>query len=520
MPAGKTKTANGSATPSKAVSRSGTATPVSAIASQDLASATLTGGKPDKKAYDAEQESIKAELDSLHAKLGAVRDKIGLATRSGPSNDRRNDLRSQLDGFKGQQSVTKNSRTKIFEQIKTKQEGIQNKIKALQNAKSKTPFKTVAEVDAHIQNLEKQVESGNMKLADEKRALAEISSTRRSRRAVESFQADQDAIEADRAEIEELKKQLDDPEAKAIAEQYETIKAELDSLRLEGDKAAAERNQLFTERDSLQAQIKEWSSKKHESYQRFKEHNDRYWAKVNEDRARRAERARAEKIAYEKEKKKELADRLLEEAQTPAFQYHVEDCQTLIDYFSGKSTTQTFKSVETTEAKELPGVPKLEVRKVEDIPEGSIVRKKKGEEEEAYFVAGKKAKGGKKGGAAKAAPSPGADAPSTPTSSSSLNVPLATLSALLSMSIPPPTSSADVPRVIEDLKTKKAWYEANQDRVTKENIAKAEREIQRLTGADSKSAVETPAEPSSPAPEEAAQEDVPASEEAATKEDS
>jgi hypothetical protein len=69
MPAGKTKTANGSATPSKQVSRSGTATPVSTIASQDLAGATLTGGKPDKKAYDAEQEAIKAELDSLHAKL-------------------------------------------------------------------------------------------------------------------------------------------------------------------------------------------------------------------------------------------------------------------------------------------------------------------------------------------------------------------------------------------------------------------------------------------------------------------
>lgn len=518
MPAGKTKSANGSATPSKAVSRSGTATPVSTIASQDLG-ATLAGGKPDKKAYDAEQESIKAELDSLHAKLGAIRDKIGLATRSGPSNDRRNDLRSQLDEVKGKQGSNKNSRTKIFEQIKSKQESMQSKIKALQTAKGKTSFKTVDEVDAHIKNLEKQVESGNMKLADEKRALAEISSSKRSRRAVEGFQADQEAIDADRAEIEELKKQLDDPESKAIAEKYETIKAELDSLRLEGDKAAAERNDLFAQRDALQAQIKEWSSKKHESYQRFKEHNDRYWAKANEDRARRAERARAEKIAYEKQKKTELAERLLEEAQVPAFQAHVEDCQTLIDYFSGKSTgAQTFKSVEPTEAKALPGVAKLEVRKVEDIPEGTIVRKKKGEDEESYFV-GKKAKGGKKGGAAKGTASPGTDTPSTPTSSS-LHVPLPTLSALLSMSIPPPTSSADVPRVIEDLKTKKAWYEANQDRVTKENVAKAEREIQRLTGAEAKSAVDTPAEPLSPGPEEAAQEDAPTTEEATAKVDS
>ena len=56
------------------------------------------------------------------------------------------------------------------------------------------------------------------------------------------------------------------------------------------------------------------------------------------------------------------------------------------------------------------------------------------------------------------------------------------LTALLSLSIPPPTSTADVPRVIEDLKTKKAWFEANQARVTAENKAKAEAEIRRLLG--------------------------------------
>ena len=55
-----------------------------------------------------------------------------------------------------------------------------------------------------------------------------------------------------------------------------------------------------------------------------------------------------------------------------------------------------------------------------------------------------------------------------------------TLTALLSLSIPPPASATDVPRVVTDLQTKKAWFEANQSRVTTENIAKAEAEIQRL----------------------------------------
>ncbi|EFI27706.1 nuclear segregation protein Bfr1 [Coprinopsis cinerea okayama7 len=494
MPAAKTKStagANGSAAP-KAASRSGTATPVSTVGTKDAgeAAATLTG-KPDKKAFEAEQDAIKAAIDAAQTKLNAVRDKIGLATGSG-SSERRNELLNQLNEIKGHQSLNKSSRLKLREQIDAKQEALQQKIKALQNAKAKIPFKTVAEIDAHIKNLERQVESGNMKLADEKRALAEISTTKRSRRIVEGFQADQEAIDTDKREIEELKKQRDDPELKAINDKYDAIKAELDELRKQGDEAAAQRNKLYQERDALQAELKELYNRKRESFQRYKDHNDRYWAKVNEDRARRAERARAQKAAEELQKKKELAERLLEEAQVPAFQAHIDDCQTLIDFFSGKTTgAPTYKSLENQEKAELPGVKKLEIRKVEDIPEGSIVRKKKGEDEESYFVGGKGKSKGKKGGKT--------DSPATPTtaSTSALNVPLPTLSALLSMSIPPPTSTADVPRVIEDLKTKKAWYEANQDRVTAENVAKAEKEIQRLTG-ETKPAAAAPAESSEP----------------------
>jgi len=146
----------------------------------------------------------------------------------------------------------------------------------------------------------------------------------------------------------------------------------------------------------------------------------------------------------------------------------------LIDYFSKGAQAET-ASTPLYERADITAVPKLEVRKLDAAPgDGLVARKKKGEEEESYFVG--KAKKGKKGGAK----SSGSAEPTS--SSQQLNIPLATLSALLSLSIPPPTSSAEIPRVVEDLKTKKAWFEANQDRVTKERIAKAEAEIKRLTG--------------------------------------
>ncbi|KAG6821273.1 hypothetical protein H0H93_002383 [Arthromyces matolae] len=503
MPAPKTKApaAPNAAKVNKSSSpaNSGTSTPVSTTEKKDVDSEAITklvGGKPDKKIYDAEQEKLKKEIDALQTRLSSVKEKISLATKSGgPGSDRRTALRAELESIRGQQSTNKSSRGKILDQIKTIQDGVQKKIKDLQAAKGKIPFKNVAEVDAHIKNLEKQVESGSLKLADEKRALADISTSKRTRRIVETFQTDQDSIEADRATVEGLRKQLDDPEFKATSDRFDAIKAELDELKKEGDEAYANRSKLFEERDSIQAQLNTFFNQKRELTSQYREANDIYWNKVNEDRARRAEKARAQRAAEEAQKKADIAERLLEEAKVPAFQAQIEDCQTLIDLLSGKVSGNA-SSAPLLEKNEIAGIAKLEVRQVEAVPEGSIVRKKKGEDEDAYFVGKGKSKGKK--GTAKASEIPAS--PSTPTSAT-LNLPFATLSALLSLSIPPPASSADVPRVVDDLKTKKAWFEANQTRVTAENIAKAESDIQRLTASkdakasETTSGVETPAEP-------------------------
>ncbi|KAF9247053.1 hypothetical protein BU15DRAFT_84619 [Melanogaster broomeanus] len=466
MPAQKTKStpADGSASGKGAKRTPANTVPPSPVSkTPDAEGPTTTGsGRPDKSVYDAEQERIKSEIDSLQPKLAAIREKIALTTKSGSGNDRRTALRAELDGIRDQQSSSKTSRGKIVDQIKALNDGVQKKLKDLQAARGKTPFRTVAEVDAHIKNLDKQVESGSMKLADEKRALLEISQAKRTRKTIESFQAIQDAIDADRSTADELRKQLDDPESKAVSDRYDAIKAELDELKKEGDEAYAGRTKLFEERDGLQAQLNALFTEKRASAQQFREANDRYWVKVNEDRARRAEKARAQRTAEEAQKKLELAERLREEASLPAFQAEIEDCQTLIDALSGKTSGSCGA---------VAGVPKLELRQVETIAEGVVVRKKKGEEEESYFVG--KGKKGKKDKTPKSA------SDSDPLK----NLPFGTITALSTLAIPLPTAPSDIPRVVEDLKTKKTWFEVNQARVTAENIAKAEAQIQRLTNA-------------------------------------
>ncbi|KAI6119339.1 hypothetical protein EDD16DRAFT_1581622 [Pisolithus croceorrhizus] len=387
----------------------------SSPAPKSRSTSSSSSAKPDKAAFEAEKARIQSEIDTLQAKVDG-------------NNDRVAALRAELEDIRGQQSGNKLSRGKIQEQIKALQDNIQK-----QAARTKASFRTVAEVDAHIQSLKAQVDSGSMKVADEKRALQEISQLTRSRKTVEGFQSKQDAIEADRRAVDELRKQLDDPEAKALSDRYEAIKAELDGLRKESDDVYVGRSKLIKERDTLQEQLNNLYNEKRDISQKFRDASDRFWAKVQEDRARRLERVRTQKAEEEARKKLEIVERLRDEAAVPAYQAQIEDCQILIDALSGKTgSTVGLSSVSSPAKADLAGVPKLEPRQVKDIDEGL---------------------GGQ-------------------TKSGNLNLSLPMLKALLSLAIPAPTGPGDVPRVIEDIKTKQAWLYANQE---------PELEIQHLT---------------------------------------
>lgn len=326
-----------------------------------------------------------------------------------------------------------------------------------------------------------------MKIVDERKTLTEISNLKRLRKTVEGFQAEQDLVEKDRAEVENIRKQLDDPEMKAISEKYETIKAELDSLKKESDTAYEGRTKLFDERTELQNKIETLWKKKRDAQTAHRESNEAYRKKVNEDRARKAEKAMVERKAHEESRRREIAQEMLETAKDPAYAADIQDCQTLIDYFSrtsgGGGASSSSGGGELYSRAEVAGVPKLELRKVGDTMEGMAPMKKKGEDENNYFVAkkGKKAAPTKAYGSA--APAPPAATNERDPSSAQLNIPFGTLSGLMALSIPPPTNVSEVPRVIEDLKTKKAWYLANQERVTQENVAKAEAAIEKLNKA-------------------------------------
>ncbi|KDN38462.1 hypothetical protein K437DRAFT_259412 [Tilletiaria anomala UBC 951] len=474
------------------------------------------GGRPDGDAYKAKMDQIQSDITKAQAELNNVR---ALLSGSGPAANtpagkRRAELRAQLEELRGDQAGSKGNRIKVLDEIKTLQESVSKKTAELKANKAKLRFSSSVEVDAQIQSLEKQVESGSMKIVEERKALAEISTLRKTRKAVEATDAQQKLIDADRTRIDELRKTLDSPQSRELAKRYDDIKAELDTIQQEFSQQAGSRAKLLDQQTAANAQINALFAEKQAWYMAFKEEREKYDKKVAEERAKRDEKYRQERRAIEEQKRKAHEAQLREDAALPAFVQEIEECNVLINYFSGGSSissgssaskagsTSLYANGSTSTATTLGK--KLELRSVTgDItpPHGARVARKKGKEDDqdGFFIpaskAGKK-KGNKRGttpislaeddasSSSSAVAAAGIDpnlpqsavtAPSSSASATALNIPLGHLTALLSLSIPPPANTADVPRVVDNLKLKREYFLSNQQRQTRENIERVEK---------------------------------------------
>lgn len=438
--------------------------------------------RPDKAAYDAEQDGYNKEIAAVKTKLDAVRSRINLS-QAPKGDDRRSQLKAELDALRGEQGNFKAARGKTLDEVKRLQEGLAKKIKDAQAQRGKIAYKNVGEIDQRIAQLEKQIESGSMKLVDEKKALQEVSTLKRSRRQLEASGSVDDAISADKAKIDELRKQLDDPERRKVSDKFDELKREMDGLREEGNKAYEERNKLFDERTALSAQMDELYGKKRESAQKYREDNDKYYAKVQADRQARQDRFKAEKAKEDAERQIEEISRMREDAKLPAYSKEIEDCQILIGWFQGKNgsevpSTNAGGKGQTT----LEGVKALEIRQVETEFKGMTLKKKRDDELAGFFGgSGKgKKKGGKGGAGSKAASGTATPAEGESSKKDAVNLPMSLLSAILSLGIHPPSGKDDVQRTVDDLETKKAWFEANSAAKTKTEIDRVEKLVAKM----------------------------------------
>jgi len=417
--------------------------------------------KPDEDAFKKGAAELERKHKAKQEELNKVKAKLDLAKpkEGSPVDARRKDLQSQLAAIRKTQAGNKDSRQSVMERVKRLDEQMKSRIAEQKNAKSKVPYKSVEDIDRQIATLQKQVDAGNMKIVDEKKALNEISQLNRAKKSFGSLDQSQKGIDDLRAQIADLKKGLDDPEAKALSEKYNTIQEELNKIKADQDEVYKNLNGLRDQRTKLQAEQQEaWTamkSYKDEHYEKKRAYRDY----ENEAYRIRREKKKAEDDAYHAGKRREAAQKRLEEASAPAYEDEIATAEGLIRYFDPSAGP----------AKTTAGAPgkfaaSAQRQVNDDAFKGMKVVKKEDEDFMNFGGGKKKGKGGKK-----AAPA---------TEKFQLNVGI--YEQLSKVKVDAPSGQAEVPATIEALKKKVEEWKADQDKKTQENIAKAKKEIEKL----------------------------------------
>lgn len=331
-----------------------------------------------------------------------------------------------------------------MDKVKRLDEQIKSRVAEQKTALSKVPYKSVEDIDREIARLNKEVESGTLKLVDERKAVTEMGQLNRAKKSFGTLDQSRKGIEDLREQIADLKKGLDDPEAKALSEKYNTIQEELNKIKAEQDDVYKNINGLRDQRTKLQAEQQEaWTAMKTFKDKHF-EQKRAYREYENEAYRIRRDKQKKEQDDFHAGKRRENAQKRLEEASAPAFQDEILTAQGLIRHFDpsyqvAKEDVAPSKYAANAE------------RKVNDEAFKGMKVVKKQDEDFMNFGGGKK-----KGKAGKKA------APEV----AKFNLHEGVFADLGKVKVDAPAGPADVPRVIEQLKEKIDQWKADQKKQT------------------------------------------------------
>ncbi|KAK9385960.1 hypothetical protein V1515DRAFT_640049 [Lipomyces mesembrius] len=437
---------------------------MAAVESTEAPAATSTKQrpvKPDQATFEAGLEALEKELKAKSDKQDYYVNQLKLLSPDSAQSEKQQELRGQLTAIRQRQTEIRAANQKVFEEIRTLDDGIKRKIKEVQSAKSKISFKSIDELDAHIKKLEAAVDSGTMKLVDEKRTLSDITGLKKARKSFSNIREIEQSIAESKEKVAALRSKTEDSESKELSSKHQKIQSELDAIRAEIDKVQKNRSTLVEQRNEARKAREEAYNAlrkfKNDFYQQKKE----YGKYEQEERQRRWERKKAEREAFERERRKKRAAQKLEAASEPAFGADIAQAESLLQYFE-----PTFKP--TSGALRLSSSLAAQATRTIDAapPAGTQILTKK-TNDETYFV-GKKGKKNKNTNGISAAEK----------EKFTLNFEI--VSQLSKLSLGVPMNKEEVPATVEALKSKVQWFKDNQDRVTTENIKKAEVEIERL----------------------------------------
>ncbi|GAA5811133.1 hypothetical protein MFLAVUS_004562 [Mucor flavus] len=404
--------------------------------------------KPNEEEYKKTLEQINGNIEKIQKQFDAVREKINKLPAKG-DNARREEIKLELAEIRDKQAELKKTRKAVYEQLDAINDSIRKKVGSIKGFQTKIPFKTTEEVDARINELESKIEAG-VRIVEEKKMLQEITLLKRNRLSVEDVDDQQNAINKERTIHDELKKNIDDSEAKKLSDRYEQLDQEFKELFADQSKQREARNQLYDERNRLKTLLDEEYAKMRTLRDEHRKNNDEYYTFVRQLRDFKREQEQLRKVQEENEKRQEAAKQELELAALPAFESEIALCDNLAIFLEG-----FISSNKTTTAAVSPAV-------VAEAFEGMMIKKK---DDEVFFAGSSKKNKQQKNKDPKEK------------KSDVLKLPLATMEAFFDIKVTVPTKISEIPATLLKLKERKAYYIAEQPKVTELNKKNAEQKI-------------------------------------------
>jgi len=384
------------------------------------------------------------------------------------------------------QSGDKAQRLQINDKKKRFEEQKETLINEQKLARSKLQYRTVAEIDEEIKKLQDAVGTGKMRLVDEKKALADVSSLTKQKKQLTLLDDSQSKIDDIKTQIAEQKKLADNPDWKADNDRYAEIKAELDQIKAEQDVVYKDVNNLRDERTRLHEEY----SKKHAEIKKIKDdyyHNKKqFYEQQKQSSQAKWEKRQAEREAYQATKVRGQREAALEEASTPAYTDEILTGQGLIQYFDPSSTISNnttpvpgkfaVTTIRTVDPTDFQGMTKLASKKTdaEDYFVGAT-KSKKHKSQHRHHQQNLVSSSGTSTPSAGPVPGQNTDSNTATVSVSAsphhgekFHLSLGVLEQLAKLELNAPASKSEVPSLVEELKKKVEFWKGDQDRKTKE----------------------------------------------------
>lgn len=418
--------------------------------------------RPDDSSMKKSIEQLRADIKNLDLASGEISALIDRIKLDSTDVERKKELQAELKDIIAQQSSFKADRAAIQSQIKNIDTHLKRKITEIQKITSKSNFKSAAEIDTRVNYLDDLIGSGDLKLAEERKFIKEMTSLRKLRKDFAEVDTQQASIDKDKVRISELKVQLGKVGNKEVQTRFESIQKELDDINASNKSTYEQRSNLINKRNELRKakdskynEIRKLRADFDAEFTKFKE-------QLAEEQKKRDEEYKARQEEEKLAKRKDEAKRKLEEASVPAFTEEINEIHSLLAYFD--PTYKKTQNNTVADATKPSFSSEANVRKVE-MPEDVVILKK----EQQPFFQGSSAKKLKKKVA----------------KLKNFTVDPDVIVSLSNLSIPLPVKLGEVTSTIETLKDTLRALEERQDEQTQKNIKRAEEEIAKLEDEES-----------------------------------